>query len=133
MEEVQSVEMLHEELEKRDKNEKEKKSRENGNQNLYEELMVDIKQKKKNQGKSAVNRNWINEKIYWKTGKKNIETDKKAKKKKQQQSTVSPTTKWRYLEDLKARAQKALWFLRAYGLKLNSCEVEVRVQLIILI
>lgn len=47
MEEVQSVEMLHEELEKRDKNEKEKKSRENGNQNLYEELMVDIKQKKK--------------------------------------------------------------------------------------
>lgn len=57
----------------------------------------------------------------------------KGKKKKQQQSTVSPTTKWRYLEDLKARAQKALWFLRAYGLKLNSCEVEVRVQLIILI
>lgn len=57
---------------------------------------------------------------------KNNETDKNAKKQKtKRQSTVSPTTKWRYLKDLKvkARAQKALWFLRAYGLKLNNCEV----------
>ena len=50
---------------------------------------------------------------------------KTKKKKTKRQSTVSPTTKWRYLKDLKvkARAQKALWFLRAYGLKLNNCEV----------
>ena len=52
----------------------EKKNREKGNQNIYEELIEDIKQK--SQGRSAVNRNWIIEKIYWKTGKKQWDRQK---------------------------------------------------------
>ena len=48
------------------------------------------------------------------------ETDKNGK----DLSTVSPTTRWRYLKDLTTRAQKALWFMKAYGLTINSLEVE---------
>ena len=51
---------------------------------------------------------------------RNNETDKNGK----DLSTVSPTTRWRYLKDLTTRAQKALWFMKAYSLTINSLEVE---------
>jgi len=50
---------------------------------------------------------------------RNKETDKNGK----DLSMMSLTTGWRYLKDLKTTAQKALWFMKAYGLKLKSLEV----------
>jgi len=51
---------------------------------------------------------------------RNNETDKNGK----DLSTVSSTTRWRYLKDLTTRAQKALWFMKAYSPTINSIEVE---------
>lgn len=39
-------------------------------------------------------------------------------------SKVSPTTKWRYLKELKTRTQKALWFMQQFGLNIQSLEVQ---------
>ena len=46
------------------------------------------------------------------------------KKNRKDISKVSPTTKWRYLKDLKTRAQKALWFMEQFGLKILNLEVQ---------
>lgn len=115
LEEVQSVEMLHAELEKETTM---KKNLEKENQTIYEELIEEIKQKKIREDQMLTETESL--KKYIEKLEKNKGTDKNAK----ELSTLSPTTKWRYLKDLKTRAQKALWFLRAYGLKLNSLEVE---------
>jgi len=107
--------MLHVNLGKETKR---KKYLEKENQKIYEELIEEINQRKIREDQMLTEteslKNCI-EKL-----KKNNGTDKNGK----ELSTLSPTTKWRYLKDLKTRAQKALWFLRAYGLKLNSLEVE---------
>ncbi|KAJ7384818.1 hypothetical protein OS493_019495 [Desmophyllum pertusum] len=39
-------------------------------------------------------------------------------------SKVSPTTKWRFLKELKTRAQKALWFMKQFGLTIQSLEAK---------
>ena len=39
-------------------------------------------------------------------------------------SKVSPTTKWRYLKELKTRAQKALWFMQQFGLNVISLQLQ---------
>ena len=115
LEEVLSVDMLHAELERETKI---IKNLEKENQKIYEELIEEIKQKKIREDQMLTET--VSLKKYIEKLEKKIGTDKNAK----ELSTLSPTTKWRYLKDLKTRAQKALWFLRAYGLKLNSLEVE---------
>lgn len=44
------------------------------------------------------------------------ETDKKGK----DIAALSATLRWRYLKDLTTRAQKALWFMKAYGLEVEE-------------
>ena len=113
--EVESVERLSKDL----KLETEaKKNLEKENKKLYEELIEEVKQKKLREHDLLSETESL--KQYIEKLEKNKETDKNGK----DLSTVSPTTRWRYLRDLKTRAQKALWFMNAYGLKLKSLEVE---------
>ena len=44
------------------------------------------------------------------------ETDKKGK----DIAALSATLRWSYLKDLTTRAQKALWFMKAYGLEVEE-------------
>ena len=39
-------------------------------------------------------------------------------------SKASPTTKWRYLKELKTRAQKALWFMQQFGLNVINLQLQ---------
>ena len=113
--EVESVERLSKDL----KLETEAKTNlEKESKKLYEELIEEVKQKKLREDDLLSETESL--KQYIEKLEKNKETDKNGK----DLSTVSPTTRWRYLRDLKTRAQKALWFMNAYGLKLKSLEVE---------
>ena len=91
-----------------------KKNLEKENKKLYEELIEEVKQNKLREGDLLSETESL--KQYTEKLEKNKETDKNGK----DLSTVSPTTRWRYLTDLKTRAQKALWFMNAYGLKLKG-------------
>ena len=115
VEEVESVEVLNERLEKEEKT---KKNLEHENKILYEELIEEVQQKKLREDELLSETESL--KQYIEKLERNRETDKNGK----DLSALSPTTRWRYLKDLTTRAQKALWFMNAYGLKLSSLEVE---------
>lgn len=103
---LQSVEMLHTELQKETKI---KKNLVKENQKIYEELLEEIKQKKIREDQILTETESLKKFI------KKLETKNGTDKNAKELSTLSPTTKWRYLKDLKTKAQKALRFLRAYG------------------
>ena len=115
VEEVESVDMLIGQLQMEKKN---KENLERENKKLYEELTEEVKQEKLRADELLSETESL--KKYIEKLERNNETDKNGK----DLSTVSPTTRWRYLKDLTTRAQKALWFLKAYGLTINSLEVE---------
>lgn len=117
VEEVESVDMLIGQLEM-EKKKKNKENLERENKKLYEELTEEVKQEKLRADELLSETESL--KKYIEKLKRNNETDKNGK----DLSTVSPTTRWRYLKDLTTRAQKALWFMKAHSLTINSLEVE---------
>ena len=98
----------------------EKKTKENletENNKLYDELTEEVTQEKLRANELLSETESL--KKYIEKLERNNNTDMNRK----DQPKVNPT-RWRYLKDLTTRAQKALWFMKAYGLTINSLEVE---------
>ena len=115
VEEVRSVRKLDDEMKEAIK---QKEDLEEETKKTYEELLEEVKQSKiREEGLSSANeslRHYV----------KKLERRDENEKNKKDLSTLSPTTRWRYMQQLKTRAQKALWFMSSFELQLKSLQVE---------